>query len=354
MTRATGTAKPTVVVVGGGYGGIAVAKALDETQRRRARRAEGRLHAQHRRSAGAGGSILASEDLPPVRRALDQWPSGSGPCLAVDPHRVVTASGEEISADYVVLATGSRYPFPAKTDLVDTHHAQEQVRRAHEALTQGGSGPLGRRGPGRHRARRRDPSRVAGQVDRPARRRRRDSRRSVQARAQSRTPTPTARDPSRADPGQPAASGTADRARRAGNVHRDHRGRNRNHGRHLVPLLRRRTQQRLPRETSWHPLAAPTGSSRSVPPSRSPARQPSSPSGTSRPPTPRWPASPAPSRHRGGQHQLSHPGKIRPRPLRVHGCRHRVPIGPTGGAGQFPGQDEIVGSEIIAEARAGT
>ena len=28
-----------------------------------------------------------------------------------------------------------------------------------------------------------------------------------------------------------------------------------------------------------------------------------------------------------------------------------VPIGPTGGAGQFPGQDEIVGRETIAEVK---
>ena len=28
-----------------------------------------------------------------------------------------------------------------------------------------------------------------------------------------------------------------------------------------------------------------------------------------------------------------------------------VPIGPTGGAGQFPGQDEIVGRETIAELK---
>ena len=28
-----------------------------------------------------------------------------------------------------------------------------------------------------------------------------------------------------------------------------------------------------------------------------------------------------------------------------------VTIGPTGGAGQFPGQDEIVGREVIAEAK---
>ena len=69
--------------------------------------------------------------------------------VVVDPHRVVTASGEEIPADYVVLATGSRYPFPAKTDLVDTHHAQEQVRQTHRALAQAdrvllvGAGPVG-------------------------------------------------------------------------------------------------------------------------------------------------------------------------------------------------------------------
>jgi apoptosis-inducing factor 2 len=62
---------------------------------------------------------------------------------------VLTASGEEISADYVVLATGSRYPFPAKTDLVDTHHAQEQVRQTNRALAQAdrvllvGAGPVG-------------------------------------------------------------------------------------------------------------------------------------------------------------------------------------------------------------------
>lgn len=38
-----------------------------------------------------------------------------GTAVVVDPHRVVTASGEQISADYLVLATGSRYPFPANS-----------------------------------------------------------------------------------------------------------------------------------------------------------------------------------------------------------------------------------------------
>ena len=69
--------------------------------------------------------------------------------VVVDPHRVVTASGEEIAADYIVLATGSMYPFPAKTDLVDTDKAHEQVRRVHQALAEAnrvllvGAGPVG-------------------------------------------------------------------------------------------------------------------------------------------------------------------------------------------------------------------
>jgi len=62
---------------------------------------------------------------------------------------VVTGSGQEIAADYIVLATGSRYPFPAKTDIVDTHHAHEQVRKTHQALAAAdrvlliGAGPVG-------------------------------------------------------------------------------------------------------------------------------------------------------------------------------------------------------------------
>jgi NADH dehydrogenase FAD-containing subunit len=52
---------------------------------------------------------------------------------SVGPHRVVVASGQEIAADYVVLASGSEYPFPAKSDVDDTHDAIEKyaAARAH-------------------------------------------------------------------------------------------------------------------------------------------------------------------------------------------------------------------------------
>jgi NADH dehydrogenase FAD-containing subunit len=136
-------------VVGGGYGGYAVAKALDETSD--VVLVEPKDAFMH--NIAALRALVDPSWLPriflPYSRLLTNGRVLRDRAVVVDPHRVVTASGEEISADYVVLATGSRYPFPAKTDLVDTHHAQEQVREAHRALAQAdrvllvGAGPVG-------------------------------------------------------------------------------------------------------------------------------------------------------------------------------------------------------------------
>jgi NADH dehydrogenase FAD-containing subunit len=141
--------KPTVVVVGGGYGGVAVAKALDETSH--VVLVEPKDAFMH--NIAALRALVDPTWLPniffPYSRLLSNGRVVRDRAVTVDPHRVVTASGEEISADYVVLATGSKYPFPAKTDMVDTHHAQEQVRQAHRALAQAdrvllvGAGPVG-------------------------------------------------------------------------------------------------------------------------------------------------------------------------------------------------------------------
>jgi NADH dehydrogenase FAD-containing subunit len=62
---------------------------------------------------------------------------------------VVLASGKQIEADYVVLATGSRYPFPAKSDMFDTAEAHLRYRATHSALAGAdrvmllGAGPVG-------------------------------------------------------------------------------------------------------------------------------------------------------------------------------------------------------------------
>jgi len=149
MTARSQAGRPTVVVVGGGYGGIAVAKALDETSD--VVLVEPKDAFMH--NIAALRALVDPSWLPriflPYGGLLTNGRVLRDSAVLVDPHRVVTASGEEISADYVVLATGSRYPFPAKTDLVDTHHAQEQVRQAHRALAQAdrvllvGAGPVG-------------------------------------------------------------------------------------------------------------------------------------------------------------------------------------------------------------------
>jgi NADH dehydrogenase FAD-containing subunit len=138
-----------VVVVGGGYGGIAVAKALDETHD--VVLVEPKDAFMH--NIAALRALVDPSWIPkiflPYAGLLTNGRVVRDRAVSVDPHRVVTASGEEIWADYIVVATGSRYPFPAKTDLEDAQHAQEQIRRTHDALTRAGrvllvgAGPVG-------------------------------------------------------------------------------------------------------------------------------------------------------------------------------------------------------------------
>jgi apoptosis-inducing factor 2 len=149
MSENNREAKPTVVVVGGGYGGISVAKALDDTSD--VVLIEPKDAFMH--NIAALRALVDPSWLPkiflPYAGLLTNGRVVRDRAVVVDPHRVVTASGTEISADFIVLATGSRYPFPAKTDLVDTHHAQEQVRQTNRALAQAdrillvGAGPVG-------------------------------------------------------------------------------------------------------------------------------------------------------------------------------------------------------------------
>jgi NADH dehydrogenase FAD-containing subunit len=149
MTASTQADRPTVVVVGGGYGGIGVAKALDETSD--VVLVEPRDAFMH--NIAALRALVDPSWLPRIFFGYEGLLANGrvvrDRAVLVDPHRVVTAAGEEIDADYVVLATGSSYPFPAKTDLVDTGHAQEQVRATHRALASAdrvlllGAGPVG-------------------------------------------------------------------------------------------------------------------------------------------------------------------------------------------------------------------
>src|SRR6202140_405953 len=108
MTVANQSGKPTVVVVGGGYGGTAVARALDATSD--VVLVEPKDAFMH--NIAALRALVDPSWLPriflPYTGLLTNGRVVRERAVMVDPHRVETASGEEISADYVVLASGSR------------------------------------------------------------------------------------------------------------------------------------------------------------------------------------------------------------------------------------------------------
>src|SRR5207244_2161781 len=70
----------------------------------------------------------------PYERLLAEGRFVRGRATSVDERRVTLASGETLESDYLVLATGSSYPFPAKVEEPDVGSARRRVREAHAAL----------------------------------------------------------------------------------------------------------------------------------------------------------------------------------------------------------------------------
>ena len=156
--------RPTVVVIGGGYGGVSVAKALDaDVDVVLVEPKDAFVH-----NIGALRALVEPTFLPniflPYDRLLAHGRVVRDRAVEVSAHRVVLASGEAIAADYVVLATGSTYPFPAKSNAHDAEDAIDNYRAAHDELTAREPCPASRRRSGRHRARGRDHREVARQA----------------------------------------------------------------------------------------------------------------------------------------------------------------------------------------------
>jgi apoptosis-inducing factor 2 len=143
------SARPTVVVVGGGYAGINAAKALDDVAH--VVLVEPKDAFQHNVAALRAlvdPSWLAQIFLP-YAGLLANGRVVRDRAVRVDARTVQLASGEVIAADYIVLATGSSYAFPAKSDMFDTDEARARYRAAHSALAGAqrvmllGAGPVG-------------------------------------------------------------------------------------------------------------------------------------------------------------------------------------------------------------------
>jgi len=141
--------KPTVVVVGGGYAGIQVAKNLDETAA--VTLVEPRETFFHNVAALRAVAVPEWVDrlFIPYDGLLTHGRVLRDRAVAVHPDRVELASGTVLAADYIVLATGSTYPFPAKIDVTDRATAAARLDAVHDQLTRAshvlllGAGPVG-------------------------------------------------------------------------------------------------------------------------------------------------------------------------------------------------------------------
>jgi NADH dehydrogenase FAD-containing subunit len=128
----------TVLVIGGGYAGSNVAKQLDEYAS--VTLVEPKEAFQHNIAALRA---LVDPTWPariffPYDRLLTNGRVVRDRAVKVDGERVVLGSGQELRPDIVVLATGSSYPFPAKSDHPDRADAIAQYRATHAKLSQAG------------------------------------------------------------------------------------------------------------------------------------------------------------------------------------------------------------------------
>ncbi len=123
-----------MVIIGGGYAGISVARDLDEVAS--VVLVEPKDAFVH--NVAALRALVDPAWLPriylPYGGLLSHGRVVQDRAVKVDTGRVVLASGEELAADYLVLATGSSYPFPAKSDTDRTVDAHEQTLGTHAAL----------------------------------------------------------------------------------------------------------------------------------------------------------------------------------------------------------------------------
>ncbi|WP_199515472.1 NAD(P)/FAD-dependent oxidoreductase [Nucisporomicrobium flavum] len=140
-----------VAVVGGGYGGTLVAKELDAV-------ADVVLIDPREAFVNAAASLRAlvrPEWAPnaffPLRNLLERGRVIRDRAVSVDPAGVTLSSGARVEADYLVLATGSGYPYPAKPRPGATEVARQldDLRETHQELAGAGrvlivgGGPVG-------------------------------------------------------------------------------------------------------------------------------------------------------------------------------------------------------------------
>ncbi|WP_211881353.1 FAD-dependent oxidoreductase [Pseudarthrobacter albicanus] len=124
----------SIAIIGGGYAGINVAKALDEHAAvTLVEPKDAFVHNIATLRAVVRPEFLLRMFLP-YDHLLARGRVVRDRAVRVDGRSVELASGTRLTPDIIVLATGSSYPFPAKSDTDSTRDALKQYRSAHEHL----------------------------------------------------------------------------------------------------------------------------------------------------------------------------------------------------------------------------
>ncbi|MBS4876063.1 MAG: FAD-dependent oxidoreductase, partial [Actinomyces sp.] len=123
-----------VAVIGGGYGGVTVAKGLDPL-------ADVVLIEQKDQFVHHAAALRAAVDtvwehaiFMPYTNLLHRGEVVRGTVSRVDGTTVHVFGHDPIEADYVVFATGSTYPFPAKYSSYRSSVAKARLEQLHENL----------------------------------------------------------------------------------------------------------------------------------------------------------------------------------------------------------------------------
>ncbi|XVU22355.1 NAD(P)/FAD-dependent oxidoreductase [Actinoplanes sp. CA-054009] len=143
--------EPQIVIIGGGYGGTLLAKELDAV-------ADVILIDPREGFVNAAASLRAltrpdwaPNAFFPYRTLLERGRVIRDRAVSAGPAGVTLASGEHVRADYLVLATGSGYSYPAKPrpgaddiarQLDDLHRTHKELSGAARVLIVG-AGPVG-------------------------------------------------------------------------------------------------------------------------------------------------------------------------------------------------------------------
>ena len=124
-----------VAVIGGGYGGVTVAKGLDPL-------ADVILIEQKDQFVHHAAALRAAVDtvwehaiFMPYTNLLSRGQVVRGTVSAVRGTTVHVFGHDPIEADYVVFATGSTYPFPAKYSSYRSSVAKARLEQLHENLS---------------------------------------------------------------------------------------------------------------------------------------------------------------------------------------------------------------------------